>query len=75
MTNELAISEALMPASPKVKDSPAQKQEESFRIQGANNKENEPAKIAHCSFVPVVQEDVSDSDDDLVPKLSQVKRS
>ncbi len=45
MTNKLTIPRAPMPASPKIKDSPAQKRKESFRIQGSENKENKPANV------------------------------
>jgi hypothetical protein len=74
MTNVSTISRAPMLLNQKIKNSPAQKRKESTRIQGTEKKEYTPAKVAHHSMIQVAQVCVSDSDDDLVPKLLQVKR-
>jgi hypothetical protein len=52
-------------------NSPAQNRKELSRIQGSENKKNNPTKVTERSLVSV---NISDSDDDLALQLLQVKR-
>ncbi len=74
VTSGLASSGALMPGCPKCFNSPTENQKELSRIHGSENTENKTTKVAQRSLVRVKMEEVSDSDDDLLPQLLQVKR-
>ncbi len=74
MHNVCIISGALLHVCPKIEASQVKKQKESSRIQGTEDKENKPAKMARCILVSIEsREEVSDTDDDLVAQLAQEK--
>jgi hypothetical protein len=75
MQNVPIVPEAPMHVCPKIEASPAREQKESFRIQGTEDKENKPVKVARSTLVPTVKnDDITDTDEDLVTQLEQDKQ-
>ncbi len=73
MPNIPIITEASISVCPKIKASSAEKQKDSFRIQGNEDKENKQVKAACSTLVstPKHEEDLDTNDDGLATQLVQ----